>query len=147
MKSWKERSVGEMDSVKLRSMHSRDGGVARYSTVSAKGLSKLVRPDCHEKPVPLEGNGTMPMLFRSMIERTCVPRSEKSVPPDLSLCELRFREPTELDTLFPEWPFPPFHLVPGVCMACASAAHLFNPFSLDPQTSCSFLQFLHSPDS
>lgn len=41
MKSLKERerSVGEMDSVKLRCTREM-GGVARYSTVSAKGLSK-----------------------------------------------------------------------------------------------------------
>ena len=53
---------------------------------------EISRPPCPHprEPVLLEGNGTMPMLFRSMIERWW-PRSKKSVPPDLKSPATRSR--------------------------------------------------------
>lgn len=55
---------------------------ARDTISATKGI-EISRPPCpRQEPVPLEGNGTMPMLFRSMIERAW-PRSEKSVPSEI----------------------------------------------------------------
>lgn len=126
----------------------RDGfGDSRKEGAIFHGLgervSKLSPTRLPRKPAPLEGNGTMPMLFRSMIERACVPRSGKSVPPDLSLA-LPLRTPSSRANRIrhpvPRMTFP--SVPPG-----ARCVHRPTFLTLSPSPlRFRFLKFLHSRD-